>query len=338
MRGSRSRMSNDQRFVNRRLLALAAGFVFLLTVAAAGQAVMGDGPGPFGGSDEDDDPPGAFDSVPLPEAQGVVRTVTGVVLPVMEDGSLLTPCANTVSPDTVEAADDDGSIRGAHVVLDPGHGGFETGAVGPNGLAEEDINLDVAFRTKARLEAEGATVVLTREDDYKVTLETRAAIANALGPAVFVSIHHNTVGQSSGPTIGSELYHRADHDSSRRLGGLVWEEYRRWMEPLSPRWQHGDPGVRARLSPKGGDYYGVLRGIVDAPAVLSEAAFLSDPDEAALMTGNQFRDAEARAITDAIIRFISSEDNGSGFLDDLSIEESAGGGGSASNCDDPPLG
>lgn len=79
----------------------------------------------------------------------------------------------------------------ARVVLDPGHGGKDTGAVGPSGLKEKDITLDVAHRVAPILAAQGLQVVLTRDDDRFVSLEERTARANAFGADLFVSIHCN---------------------------------------------------------------------------------------------------------------------------------------------------
>lgn len=97
---------------------------------------------------------------------------------------MLTPGATS----TVVAGE---PVVGAHVVLDPGHGGDEPGAVGPTGLTEKELNLDIALRVRDLLEAQGATVVLTRDRDVRITLATRATIARTMSPIAFLSIHHN---------------------------------------------------------------------------------------------------------------------------------------------------
>ena len=79
----------------------------------------------------------------------------------------------------------------ARVVLDPGHGGKDTGAVGPAGTREKDVTLDVAHRVAPVLSAAGIQVVLTRDDDRFVSLEERTARANAFGADLFLSIHCN---------------------------------------------------------------------------------------------------------------------------------------------------
>lgn len=80
------------------------------------------------------------------------------------------------------------------IVIDPGHGGFDTGAKGPHGLLEKDVCLDVALRLGQMIEENipGAQVVYTRKDDSYVPLEERTAIANAADADLFISIHANS--------------------------------------------------------------------------------------------------------------------------------------------------
>jgi len=77
------------------------------------------------------------------------------------------------------------------VVLDPGHGGSDPGAIGPSGVREKDVTLDIARKIAPLLAKDGVSVVLTREDDRFVPLEDRTARANAFGADLFVSIHCN---------------------------------------------------------------------------------------------------------------------------------------------------
>ena len=79
----------------------------------------------------------------------------------------------------------------SRVVLDPGHGGKDFGAVGPSGVREKDVTLDVAHRVAPVLAGQGMQVVLTRDDDRFVSLEERTARANAFGADLFVSVHCN---------------------------------------------------------------------------------------------------------------------------------------------------
>lgn len=275
---------------------------------------------------------------PPPTVEGVtaVRTGTGLVLPVMaampEGWQVLTPCSNAA---VLEAT----PVTGAHVVIDPGHGGSEPGAVGPTGLLEKDLNLDVALRLRDLLEAQGAVVELTRTTDIRVTLETRAAIATALKPLAFVSIHHNAAPLAVGDQPASELYHQLNDPESKRLAGLMWEELWTAFAPHGTSWAKGDgPGARARQSVRtGDDFYGVLRRTQGVPAVLTEAAYLSNPPEEALLKTEEFRQVEAQAMADAIVRLVATDDPGSGFVATKVADAPAGGGGGSVGCEDPPL-
>lgn len=83
-------------------------------------------------------------------------------------------------------------LKVGKVVLDPGHGGKDTGTIGPSGLREKDVVLDVALRLRRLLQDRlGVEVLMTREDDRFVPLEERTAIANQEGADLFVSIHAN---------------------------------------------------------------------------------------------------------------------------------------------------
>jgi len=277
-----------------------------------------------------------FPSIEPGEHVLAVRTPNGTLLPAVgaEAGlwQVMTPCGAVAAvPGT--------PVRGAHVVLDPGHGGEEPGAVGPSGLREADLNLDIALRVRDLLQAEGATVALTRERDIRMTLATRTAIARSLDPVAFVSIHHNAAPIGTSPTPGSELYHQLDAPGSRRLAGLLWEELQAHFAPFGTDWAVGDqPGARARRSARtGDDYYGILRGAGETTAVLTEAGFLTHPPEEARYLTEEFRQAEARAITTAILRYVRTDDPGSGFAPTKEVSTPAGGGGGSSGCTDPPL-
>ena len=280
--------------------------------------------------------PSIFPRLAATDAVPAIRTPTDLLLPVTGGSpgawQVVTPCANA-------AVADGTPVRGAHLVLDPGHGGSEPGAVGPSGLTEAHLNLDVAERTAERLRALGATVVLTRKSDVRLTLESRSAIVTALRPIAFVSIHHNAapVGRSDRP--GSELYHQLHSPESKRLAGLLWEEYQEELAPFGTDWATGDqPGARARQSVEtGDDFYGMLRRTQGVPSVLSEAAYLSNPAEDALLNTAEFRDAEAKAITDAFVRYVTTADPGSGFVPTKVAPTPAGGGGGSAGCVDPPL-
>lgn len=157
-----------------------------------------------------------------PETQDrAIITETGVVLPVIkrvdESWLIVTPCSD------VKFVSNAKPLGRAHVVLDAGHGGVEPGAVGPEGTREKDLNLAVTLRTQELLEAAGATVVLTRTGDYEITTTARGLIAEAVDPALFVSVHHNGGAPPSGDKPGTIVFTKGDSDESTRFGGVFYE-------------------------------------------------------------------------------------------------------------------
>lgn len=276
-----------------------------------------------------------------PSATGEVRafrTTTGVVVPVVERQGesylVLTPCGY-LTP-IVEGT----PLSGATVVIDPGHGGSETGAVGANGLSEANLNLAVAELVRDELEAAGATAVLTRSADYRITLATRAEIATSLEARALVSIHHNGDADAPSAEPGTETYFQIASPESRRLSGLVYQEVVAAFSAFEGvAWvADDDAGAKFRPDEAGGDYYGILRNSAGVPAVLSEALFLSNPPEAELLARPDVRQAEAEAIARAVLRFLTTDDAGSGFVEPYPRTGPAGSGGGAEGCRDPALG
>ncbi|MGQ0830632.1 MAG: N-acetylmuramoyl-L-alanine amidase family protein [Microthrixaceae bacterium] len=279
--------------------------------------------------------------VPWPaiRADGTARAVTtpnGVVLAVLSSsgaGRYLarSPCGREVSVTGT-------ALAGATVVLDPGHGGDEPGAVGPGGATEKDVNLAIAKEAKRQLEAQGATVVLTRTGDYRITLASRTAIAKALHPVLFLSIHHNAAPDEHRATPGAETYRQIASADSKRASGLIYEELVAAFSRYDVDWvADRDAGAKYRLRGDGTDYYGILHGSAGVTAVLSEAAFISNPPEEALLVDPAFQAVEAGAFTRAIVRYVTTTDPGSGFLEPYPRTEPAGSGGGAAGCVDPPL-
>jgi N-acetylmuramoyl-L-alanine amidase len=284
-------------------------------------------------------PPPFPDTSALPVAPAdarALRTDAGPIVPVLaHDGAAFrvrTPCG-------LEASVVDGTpIATVDVVLDPGHGGDEDGAVGANGLKEKDLNLAVAERARERLEAEGYRVALTRTGDYRVTLATRAELARALEARAFVSVHHNAVadGPSDGP--GSETYYQIASPDSKRLAGLVYEEVVGAFDGYDVAWEADrDAGAKYRTNRDGDDYYGILRRAAGVPSVLSEAAYVSNPAEADLLADRDVQGAEGAAIARAVDRFLTSDDAGTGFVEPYPRRDEAGPGGGPTGCVDPPL-
>jgi N-acetylmuramoyl-L-alanine amidase len=284
-------------------------------------------------------------SLPTGGPAGAVVTPSGVVMAVTATTSTgwrtMSPCDVIVDVASAKAT----PITGAHVVLDPGHGGKdEPGSVGPNDLTEARVNYDVALRAKAVLEAHGVTVAMTRMGDYRSTLASRAAIAKGLQADAFVSIHHNAAPDTVRATPGSEVFYQVATGGestarSRRLAGLVYEEVVAALAPYATRWGADlDAGAKTRVNDEGTDYYGILRNAAGVPSVLAELSYLSTTTESALLATESFRQVEADAVARGIERFLRTDDPGSGFVTAYPRLTPAGGGGNAVGCTNPAFG
>ncbi len=168
---------------------------------------------------------------------------------------------------------DPSPLRGRLIMLDPGHGGKFRGAVGPNGLAEADVNLGVALYLRGLLEWAGADVVMTRttDRDFLTAADTtlasdlafRVSMMDSLQPDVFISLHHNS-NPSRDPTINeTQTYYRlGDEGASLELARAIHRHLALNLQ-ITP----------AKILP--GNFH-VLREAT-VPAVLGEPAMLSNP-------------------------------------------------------------
>jgi N-acetylmuramoyl-L-alanine amidase len=282
--------------------------------------------------------PPATAAAPVTDVRALV-TATGVVVPVEAAAAgggwlVRTPCGATavVTRGT--------PVGPTTVVLDPGHGGGETGAVGPNGLTEATVNLAVARQARAALQRAGIGVVLTRDAEYRLSLATRGELATRIHPRAFVSIHHNAEpdGPRAGP--GTETYYQIGSADSKRLAGLIYEEVVRALSAYPVAWMADrDAGAKYRPGSGGHDYYAMLRlpaagGVTGA---LAELAYISDAPEAALLARPDVQAVEGQAVARGIIRYLTTSDPGSGFVTPYPRTEPAGGGGGSEGCVDPAL-
>jgi len=169
------------------------------------------------------------------------------------------------------------------IVIDPGHGGQDPGAVGPSGVREKDVNLSVSRKLGDLMLAGGIQVHFTRLTDQEVSLADRANMANNIGADYFISIHANA---ATSPTAhGTETYHYPGSTKGRELAQSVQEE-------LVAATGLTNRGVKEE------NFY-VLR-VTSMPAILVELAFISNPEEEKLLTSSEFQNICARAIWDGV--------------------------------------
>jgi N-acetylmuramoyl-L-alanine amidase len=216
------------------------------------------------------------------------------------------------------------------IVIDAGHGGHDTGTIGPNGVMEKDIVLDVALKLGKLLEDRlGAEVVYTRDDDTFIPLETRTAIANKEGADLFISIHANS---SSDPTArGIETYYlnftssadalevaareNAVSDKSiHELQDLVKkialkekiEESREFAMDVQKSLYGGlvakSPGLHDRGVKKAP--FIVLIG-ANMPSILAEISFVSNPIDERKLRASEYRQRVADCLFRGISRYVN---------------------------------
>ncbi|WP_328793830.1 N-acetylmuramoyl-L-alanine amidase [Heliomicrobium undosum] len=195
------------------------------------------------------------------------------------------------------------------VIIDPGHGGFDPGALGPTGLREADVNLAVAKRV-ANLLSPSVQAVLTRDGDtspgtdVNTDLQARATIANGAGADYFVSIHCNAA--DSPAANGTEVY-------CYKFGGKGEQLARAIAGFLVPALGLRDRGV------KEANFYVLRRTVM--PAVLIELAFITNTVEESLLRSPLFQAKAAEAIAQGIRAFLGISDPVNGGNEAPSGEE-----------------
>ena len=177
---------------------------------------------------------------------------------------------------------------GIKVVVDPGHGGYDTGA-SYGGFEEKDINLIISNKLKNSLEDYGITVFLTREEDSFLSLAERVEITNSIKPALFISIHGNAL-VSSRVIRGVETYYWTGQ--SQKLAYYIHKS-------ILSNLNIPDHFIRRA------QFY-VIRH-TPVPAILAELGFLSNHDDRKLLTGSTTQDQYAKALTEAILKFLDIE-------------------------------
>lgn len=181
-----------------------------------------------------------------------------------------------------------GPLSGFTVILDAGHGGRDPGCV-RNGVYEKNVNLSIVMKTKAMLEAQGATVLLTRPDDTFVSLEYRYCFENIHPEAVFVSIHCNAIGGNSSLSGMSAYCYTPGNEKSFDLAACV---YSGALYATGAK----DRGIKT-LSDIKVVYYSTI------PSVLIETGYLSSSAEFPLLTSPDYQDTIATGITNGILTY-----------------------------------
>ena len=228
------------------------------------------------------------------------------------------------------------------IVIDPGHGGHDAGAVGPSGLQEKDLSLDIARRVAGLLQEElGVRVVLTRARDQFVGLRERTALANRERADLFLSVHVNAA--PGGAATGTETYflsNEATDGAARRaaeyenrlisvdtgarggapdvLRSILWDlaqsDFQQESSRVAESLQNSLDRALRRPSRgvKQAPFY-VLGGAA-MPAVLVEIGFISNPEEEQRLRDDGYRDRIARALAAGVAVYKRSYDQRAGVV------------------------
>lgn len=177
------------------------------------------------------------------------------------------------------------------VVIDPGHGGPDPGAVGIGGIYEKEIVLDISLQVARLLESQSIQVILTRQTDVDLGLQPRVDMANRARADLFVSIHANAISMSRPEVNGIETYHVAGSAAGRQLAEHIQQQL---LASTGMR----DRGVkRAR-------FYVLVRTVM--PAVLVEVGFVTGQEDALRLSDSATRSQMAQAIANGIVAYLQS--------------------------------
>lgn len=205
----------------------------------------------------------------------------------------------TVQQPVEKPADYIDGLKGHTVVIDPGHGGSDSGAVGETGVREKDVTLAVGKKVETILQDSGATPIMTRTTDRDVyapydsardELQARSDYANNNPQAeLFLSIHCNAA--SNPAAHGMETYYYGGSWQGERFAELLNEELDK-------------AGGRLNRGVKSANFY-VLKH-TNVPASLVELAFVTNDEEAELLSTPSYQDQIAKALATAIARYFNN--------------------------------
>ena len=191
------------------------------------------------------------------------------------------------------------------IVLDAGHGGIDGGCTSAEGVPEKGINLDIMLRLRDLLEVNGYEVKVTRESDKSIhdagiegiaeqkssDMDNRLAIFNESSNAVCISVHQN---QFTDPKYsGAQMFYSGSNSTSEVLAGMLQDRFRSLLQPENDR----------EIKLCGKELF--LCYYSDNPTVMAECGFLSNPEEAALLNTEEYREKVAFTLFSGINDFVN---------------------------------
>jgi N-acetylmuramoyl-L-alanine amidase len=222
------------------------------------------------------------------------------------------------------------------IVIDPGHGGLDTGAIAPSGEEEKAIALAVALRLREKLEHGGRfRVVLTRSDDTFIALAERVRVARSNQAALMISIHADSISRNEGEARGASIYtvsHKASDKEAAKLAekenkadliagidlsaqnddvvGILYDLTHRETKNFSGQFARTlaaeiKSAARLNRDPLRSAGFIVLKA-PDVPSVLLELGFLSNPEDVKMLVSEAWRDQVADAMAGAVQAFFAN--------------------------------
>src|SRR5699024_3350312 len=179
------------------------------------------------------------------------------------------------------------SLAGYNIMLDPGHGGKDPGAIGMNGVQEKDLTLSTANSIAQRLRDAGATVLMTRTSDSSLSLEDRVNMSESYWTDAFISIHYNAFPLHTSNGISTHYYSSgADYQLAQNI-----------QNALNKHTNLLNRGVQQD------DFY-VLRENEDV-SVLVELGFLTNSNDQTVILGKNYSETVANAIQEGLIDYFN---------------------------------
>lgn len=196
-----------------------------------------------------------------------------------------------------------GEVKEYRIVVDAGHGGFDSGKVGIGNILEKEINLAIARKVQENLEAAGIEVVMTRESDQGLydeneenkkqqDMKKRCEMINESGADLAVSIHQNSYTEEY--VCGPQVFYYETSQKGKELAQILQETLNEKLDIARPREIKAD------------NTYYILKK-TQIPTVIAECGFLSNTEEAKKLTSEEYQEQVAEAVCEGILQYLKKQ-------------------------------
>lgn len=219
---------------------------------------------------------------------------------IMQKGFLSKTCNTNVHNIDLTIDEENKKDNGKIVVIDPGHGGIDPGMVGVNDTIEKEINLQISYILKDKLEDKGFKVLLTRQTDdglYDATdgnkkiadMKKRCEIIKNASADIVVSIHQNSFSEES--VNGAQVFYYKHSVEGKKLAEIIQKSIKDYVD-----------GGNTRVAKGNDSYYMLIH--TPCPTVIVECGFITNYEEAKLLVTNEYQEKICDAICMAIVEFL----------------------------------